>query len=217
MAKVKRRRVLGTGLAARGNCLGSRSRMKRGFLIMKGGKLTVVVVVVVTMVVFVAGAVDMRHRPSWMGVTGRLGAVGIEAGDADSRAGVDLEGCWVSGGVSRRGVCVERSRPFVVPAARSNGPSGEASGSMARGRVERGGLSGREIWGGEEERRRGPGRGGIKKKKGRESEKAEAGGQIPRKSRPVVVEQQEARAKTCMTEINNRRPGVMSVERNYMS
>jgi hypothetical protein len=130
------------GFAASGNCLGSRSRMKRGLLIMNGGKLTVVVVVVVTTVVFVAGAVETRQR-SWLGVTGRLGAEAMVAGDAEASTGVELEGRQVS----RKGVCVERSRPFVHAAGRASGASGERW-SMARGRA-RGALweGGRDVEG----------------------------------------------------------------------
>lgn len=46
----------GVGVEARGYSLGSRSRVARGDLMMRGGNVVVVVVVVVTTVVRVAGA-----------------------------------------------------------------------------------------------------------------------------------------------------------------
>lgn len=55
----------GVGEAAKGYCLGSRSRRWRGALRIKGGKEVVVVVVVVTTVVCVVGAYESWPRAAY--------------------------------------------------------------------------------------------------------------------------------------------------------
>lgn len=98
MLKLKSLIACGVGEAARGYCLGSRSRRWRGALRIKGGKDVVVVVVVVTTVVWVVGAYESWPRAakgssSWVCTVfetswwaGMVGAVEVFEGLADGEA-----------------------------------------------------------------------------------------------------------------------------------